>query len=979
MANNFRHLNDTNFPDLSNMNVYEYENDFDYNRWQPNTKIYLCRVLWNKDYLNVVKFDTNEERDKWFDNKYNNREVKDVELTTEFNVLPNQTIKVPIPAQVAIRYNYVYVDLPIMTSEEEPIDYETPERIQRYYYFIDNVVQSAPNTCILDISIDYWTTYVNDIEIPYVMLERGHAPMASVTVDEYLSNPLENNDLLLAPDVDYGNSPDVVRTSDFHPVNAGDKWIMLAMTCTIEQLYYLSFNLPSENNGTFTDPIFSDVNERWGYQFKVDGFDWHVGGFDWSDSFVQTTPFNGSVIPNNVSMFAISAEDAETFFSNIDKRTPFVFKTIKACIMVDSSMFDTGAKISLFNVDVYEVVEANTVTSGIELTKDMFDFPERYQNIAKLYTFPYSAIELTDNNGNKKTVKVENVSNMTMNVDAKIFYPYMNMQVFFTGIGGEGASEYEWKRLDGSIDKLKMHADNFSDYLFDWKIPTYALYANGYNMHLADTYANQQGARYDALVAYHNAVRSYNTDRENSVDSANNTYNMTYNSAETEYANAVNSADNTKTCNDRSANTAYNNAVDSATTARANSINTSTCNRDNLHHQADVYWNNAYNTQVNYNNATFAAEDAKSSNITEYANMKINSDTIATNDLVAGTTAIQNQQTAITGAADAAASVANGVGSGLGSGSALGMIGGTISGAGNAIATGVSTYASIAANTEISNLTQSVNSRKSNIAQSNNSQVYEATNDLTNESSFLSLNAENNAIYIHTIANAINGKSGLVHTNSNRTYNMEVENANRTYDTDTGNAKRTLNTSLANNQNTRDTSVENADKTRDTTESNADSQRDVTIANSTYTRWVNVKNAQDSLVQKQYDNQYYYKLHQLDAPIAIGETSGDAALDAWERRGIQVKIVTESDSAIAQAGDYMLRYGYSFNRTWDLKDGDFCLMPHFTYWKCSDVWINDGEGVNQDAQESIQSILENGVTVWNDPETVGKVGIYDNL
>ena len=60
----FPHLSDSQFPDRPTVNVYQFQNNFDYSRWNEKTKIKLCNVIWNSDYADVVKWDTNEERDE---------------------------------------------------------------------------------------------------------------------------------------------------------------------------------------------------------------------------------------------------------------------------------------------------------------------------------------------------------------------------------------------------------------------------------------------------------------------------------------------------------------------------------------------------------------------------------------------------------------------------------------------------------------------------------------------------------------------------------------------------------------------------------------------------------------------------------------------------------------------------------------------------------------------------------------------------
>jgi hypothetical protein len=150
------------------------------------------------------------------------------------------------------------------------------------------------------------------------------------------------------------------------------------------------------------------------------------------------------------------------------------------------------------------------------------------------------------------------------------------------------------------------------------------------------------------------------------------------------------------------------------------------------------------------------------------------------------------------------------------------------------------------------------------------------------------------------------------------------------------------------------------------------------VNNSNYTRHSNVRNAKRTLEQRRINNQQGYRAARLASPVQYGQNSGDPTLDAFERRGLQIKVKTQSDGNIAQVGDLMLRYGYALNQVWNLADGNYQMMRHFTYWKASDIWINEGEGVNQDAQGDIQAAFERGVTVWSNPDEIGKVSIYDN-
>jgi hypothetical protein len=113
-------------------------------------------------------------------------------------------------------------------------------------------------------------------------------------------------------------------------------------------------------------------------------------------------------------------------------------------------------------------------------------------------------------------------------------------------------------------------------------------------------------------------------------------------------------------------------------------------------------------------------------------------------------------------------------------------------------------------------------------------------------------------------------------------------------------------------------------------------------------------------------------------PVEIGITSGDSAPDFMRARGIQIKVKTQSDAAIRQTGDIFARFGYALNQMWNVEESGLCLMNHFTYWKASDIWVDDRESSNNYVHDFFEKMFLEGVTVWSDPDEIGRVNIYAN-
>lgn len=865
----FPHLDDTEFPDIDTVDVYEYENDFDYERWEDNTKVRLCNVLWSSDYSNVVKFDDDAQRDAWFDSL----DSFVVDLKTAFNVAPDNSTKIPVPYQVATRYNYLYVELSVMTSADNQIDYESDRRTKRFYYFVDDLVQLSPSTTRLLVTLDAWTTYINNVDIPYMMLERGHAPMTKVSVGEYLANPIANNDYLLAPDFDFSRGDDVVRDSDFFPVNDGVKYVVLAMTMGWPDFVSACGNVPAVVDNPTTPATYYDMDGRDGYQLGVNGYTWDVGGYDYSNANVpvDTLTSTGQLIPNGHVLIAIRASDAYAALNFIADRMTYMMRSIDACFVVDEKMVSVVRSVTLNGTYTFsQVVPANEHSIGnVRFEKSMFAYPDKYANIAKLYTSPYCSIEITDNDGNVMTAKVENTSGLDFRLATSLAYPYLEMQAYVNGVNGSGSISYKWKNLNDVDTDRKIPVSDFSRFMWKWDVPTYALYVSAYDESKTSEFFKRDIDRYNAVVDYQKSVRMRNIDRENAVDGADTTQTMTNNSANTEQTNVGNQA-----------NAAIGNT----------------------------------GTEVARNNSNLGISQFMENDVTQI-NQGLNTNNTSTNnDYTSATTNVENQ--AVVG--NAIASAVGGVAENVGAGNLIGA-------AGSVLQAGVTGLTASTKNEAMATATIAVNNERRRL-------LNESLNDI--------VNAKNQ--YASEVNSANNSASTTI---TQRNANMMNANAANTATTKKGNAK--LN-------------------------------RDVTVANATYTRNGYVQNAQAEMEQKRRSNLARYANDRMERPVAHGSYDGDATLDAFARRGLQFRLRTQPDDCIAQAGDMFLRYGYALNRVWDVSVSGLELMSHFTYWKCADIWLNEGIGVNQGAMNDIKRAFLDGVTIWREPDEVGKVSIYDN-
>ena len=479
----FPHLNDNNFPHINTVNTFKYQNDFDYSRWQGKVAIKLLNVLWNSNYANVPGFNSDEERDEWF----NNQEGLIKTLETAFNITPENSVRIPVPYNDAYIFNYIMVDMPMQTSADNPIDYENENhRVSRWYYFIDDMTQYAPNTTELHVTLDVWTTFSHIVEIPYLMLERGHAPMTLVDVDDYLENPLENSEYLLAEDFNYGRvGNNVISSSKFYPIGADKKYVLFACPIPpnlIENIGGFSYS------GNSTPPTFSDSSERWGHLLIVNDYEWKYGNGDYSNATlpVETMASDGNSFNGNF-IYAIPATTATGFFNSLANNKMHLINAINACFVVSEDMIELGRIHSINNYTFYSVMKQDTEIN-ISLTKEDFDFGEKYENIVKLYTFPYSVLEFTDDNGITNEIRIENISNAQLHKELSIAFPFIRYQIFLSGVNGEGVKNYTWVNLRNENLSKEMWESDFSKYMVKWDIPTYAIIVSSQNKYAIENY-----------------------------------------------------------------------------------------------------------------------------------------------------------------------------------------------------------------------------------------------------------------------------------------------------------------------------------------------------------------------------------------------------------------------------------------------------------------------------------------------------------
>lgn len=536
MARKFPRLGNDSFPYLETADPFRRENKFDYGRYDYTASAKLMRVTWPSDYRHVVEWESEEARDAWFDAQQGNV----IELVQGTVHAQTDRITLDVPYDVALTYNYIYMRVPQLT-QDRPIDNERAGGIRTICAFIDSCSYMSPSATEFIISVDVWTTYLPYKSVHGCMLERGHAPMWEMSAAEYLKRPIERCANLLAPDVSFGSAA-VVRGGEFAPLSTAEPVYVMASTIP----YSAISGITQASEAYMFPPIYSDTGARDGYQLNVDGYTWASDGHSYQGMTNPSTPTHADgSIPTGLYYYGIMGSSVSAgALTDLLTALPVFALSCKAVFVVPSDLVTIGRAHTIAGVPLREVSNKGLqVVQSFPVTKELFGYPERYADIAKLYTDPYAHIEVSDDLGNSVSIAIED-TNGTVDVlqMLSLAFPALEWRAAITNVANTaGNVRYSWTQLDGTSKTKTISNADFANTFIDFGIPTYALYMEALKEQAITSWVDAQQRRDNALLAYQSTMRSANTARANTLDSDNTAKLNAYRSADTSVTNTANS------------------------------------------------------------------------------------------------------------------------------------------------------------------------------------------------------------------------------------------------------------------------------------------------------------------------------------------------------------------------------------------------------------------------------------------------------
>lgn len=942
MSKQFPHINENmnDFP-KNNERVYEqYDNNFDYSNYIGHYTIFKpCNVRWCANDANRVWWDSNAERDAWFDRIRTPFYSQD--FRSGMNIVDGEPIKLPIPYQAIQQFNYLMVIVP-----DTPVD-NNINSVKRFYYHIINSVYAAPSVSLVTLELDSFTTYQHSVEIPRIELERGHYPMTLTNASDFLADPMTNNAGLLTPEPNAPGMGAIVSAANFYSLGANDLCVCFAMRCSAAAMR--RWNRANPQAASSTPPVYGDAEGYFGTQYNVAEYRWGSTG-DYSAVNNPTTlniannsnrP-NGFEIVGATTVSVLNPSDSNNILTYCQEYYPQFFSAVEAMFIVPKTLitFNTNNAVTLGNYKLYTVTAVNDTVTNIILDKSMFDYPNEYADIAKLYTTPYAAVKLIDTNTNN--VAVFNIQDMSNNVTIErrcsIAYPYLNAQMFLRGIGSNKTINYQWRAMNTGNRNTAIPASAYN-FIFNYDIPTFELMVDNTVLYYLNNYnAATRIQREQALNAYHNAIRNGNTGVFNTGQSIATALTNGTNSATTARDNAI-----------RSANTANTNVNASADTLIANNTI-----RTNLNSTVNTNNNGLLSTQV-ANDISYKQVVKNQSNdmiLTKYLNSNSVTQNMIDEDFNAAAFSALAGGAVVAGGV-ALAGVTAGVSAGLAAAGGAAAMGGVVSAETAGVAAMGMQVLGFAGQQASGIIGGVKNQAQANIVKASNEAIGEATRTM-NDTVFQTLsdgtyfvldstkdcNTDNTNATNTAITNINNNNAALMRANSQRSTNTSNSNANNTYNTTTSNLTRT-----------------------NTTEAGNNNRNQLTL----------IDDAQRALELKQRINDWTKADLARTKSATITNASGNAVYDLYGSNGIIMQIVTQSKDIIKRCGDEFLKYGYMYHQ--NIENPTLITNEYFSYWQ-GDALVYSIDAPHH-AVESIRTLFAEGLTVWTSGDIIGH-SIYDN-
>lgn len=622
--------------DLSNSDPFRTKTRFDADKFKGlKAKVKLCWVPWDQNWTNVIDWKSDDQRNSYFDNleghvldeetgwNYRNLEVWKAGLGKHAG-----DIQVPLPYAEAIQFNYVWVEL-----YEVPVPGGDIERREHYGYFLSGLESKAASTTLLALELDTWTTYWPSMSIGGINLRRGHYFHAKTSAAAFLENPLENSLGLIEPEPDLPILQPKVAHSELVSFQKSEPRICIATTgdFTDRRSWFTVIPRDVEDEPDARAVAFpaattpGSMNTPWNRPFDAPRGDYNTTETVGHKASVKQMS-NGQGSPETLNVYSMTPTDYLTFVAYARQDMVQILDSVKGVYVLDSALITEGASFTQWGFTFKPVRQSADpkLIKSFKPSQDMFAYPDIAKDFAKLYTTQFARIEISNLQGQKAEISVEDIAE-TLDVYARSssLFPFLKLEALLDGVGGRGIKKYAVRPL-GNLEASSF-GGRWEDYKFDLDIPLF-----GITVAKDQDVAQHEIARreQDARVAKVNELYAKGRADENWLADRG--------TISADLTNAVAEYENTRYNDTDRTNTAFSNAIKAATNERDTSLATTLKDYNNTSASID----NTYDNAQLENLKTMA--NAQRSASTARANALINVYTIEANGPLEASTARDN-------------------------------------------------------------------------------------------------------------------------------------------------------------------------------------------------------------------------------------------------------------------------------------------------------------------------------------------------
>lgn len=968
---------------------------------KARTTLKLCNVPWDTDYTNVVAWPSDEARDRWFEAL----DGDTIELDTSWNYKSLEIFKpslgkyegevrVPVPYEEAMGYNYLYV-----VMYDQPVQEYGGYKRAHFYYHITGINKLAANTVILTLELDAWTEYMNSATISALDLARGHWPALQTDPDTWMRDPLSSPVRLDEPEPDLPSVQALVSYEHYVPLYDDTPLVVIAMTTDMTRpgtpwdkggrsdMWWLSpSDVPAASDPSFTSdtrswpplPISSSIEKV--RLPAAAGYDPHAG----APSTPADTSGNISISdPTALHMIGVRPEAFGALMGLFTRKYPELLDAVKAVYVIPSRYVDTGQAHKLDGVEWKPVhtQPAWKMLDSIKVTPALFHYPAQAARWAKIFTSQFSSIEVSDLSGHSATIGCEDIrGGIDVHARASALYPWLKMEAFVDGVGGRGITDYAVRPLAQASAQIPQGL--WETLRMEYDIPTYSLYADPVTS-TVDSVASRRTAfdrankaRQAALVSaavakatgdtdanasYSDAVASATVSRDNSTRSNDTSRDNAFRSAQSERANALASEST------RFSNTARDITTDE-TTGNQNFDYTHDSTQRGIDYQKDMrdielsFGQAEYDKQSAWMNERYETKKAFAQiGIPLGTGLHWAGEKVAT-WLV--NSATDNDQARVadpsTGKTPPHADTDRIAGNGIAASDGIEVGGSTPGG---------DTIAFAAWAVQMAGQEALVTSKMDTMFEWDHQAIGWARHQLTQQTD----QTVDRTVSYNETQNEItrdNNRSVLEQHISTRRADNTASNA-----TTTSNIARSYSTTTANATASHDTQATSITRDYQRAMSSAAMHSDTSHAN--------INTSYDA-ARWQADLAYTSAMRDISTETAaakagparmISAGSGEGERDQLAQRGVDIRVRRVKDADAITIASTFARWGYRMPADTWIDHPQLDLRDSYTYWQARDVWLT-AERMSETAKGFLRSILMRGVTVWHDPDHVLQGGLH---